>query len=382
MPDAYIVAAKRTPIGRRNGGLAALNAVDVAAETIDAVIAGTGVDPAAVDDVIFGCVTQIGAQSTNIARMAALAADLPETVPGVTIDRQCGSSQQAVHFAAQAVRAGDQDLVVTGGIEIMSRAPLGAAALLGAEAGAGLPREGALWKKRFGDNEFSQFLGAELIAMRWGISRKDMERFALESHRRALAAADAGLFDDEIHPINDVRVDECPRRGSTLEQLAGLKPVRPDGLLTAGTSSQISDGAAAVLVASERAVARHGLVPLARIAHATVVGADPIEMLSAPIPATRRLVERSGVAVEDIGLFEVNEAFASVALAWLRDIGADPVRTNVNGGAIALGHPVGASGARLMTTLVHQMRRSGTKYGMQTMCEGGGMANATLLELV
>jgi acetyl-CoA C-acetyltransferase len=382
VPDAYIVAAKRTPIGRRKGGLAAMNAVDVAAEIIDAIVAGTGLDPAALDDVILGCVTQIGAQSTNIARMAALAAGLPETVPGVTIDRQCGSSQQAVHFAAQAIRSGDQDIVMAGGIEMMSHASLGAAALLGAGAGAGLPREGALWKKRFGDCEFSQFLGAELIATRRGISRKDMERFALESHRRALAAADAGLFDDEIHPINDVRVDEGPRRGSTLEQLAGLKPVRPDGLLTAGTSSQISDGAAAVLVASERAVARHGLVPLARIAHATVVGADPIEMLSAPIPATRRLVERSGVAVEDIGLFEVNEAFASVVLAWLRDIGADPVRTNVNGGAIALGHPVGASGARLMTTLVHQMRRSGTKYGMQTMCEGGGMANATLLELV
>jgi acetyl-CoA C-acetyltransferase len=381
MPDAYLAIAKRTPVGRRKGGLAELNAVDVAADVIAAVVDDSGIDPAAIDDVILGCVTQIGAQSTNIARMAALAAGLPDTVPGVTIDRQCGSSQQAVHFAAQAIRAGDQDLVLAGGIEMMTRTTLGSAAVLGAKAGAGLPRDGERWRKRFGDSEFNQFLGAELIAQRWNISREDMEEFALESHRRAIAAIDGGLFDAEINPINGVSADEGPRRGSTREQLASLLPIRADGLLTAATSSQISDGAAAVLVASERALQRHGLTPLARIAHMAVVGSDPIEMLSGPIPATKRLVERSGIALQDVGLFEVNEAFASVVLAWLRDTGVPPDRTNTLGGAIALGHPVGASGARLMTTLVHAMRRTGTRYGIQTMCEGGGMANATLLEL-
>jgi acetyl-CoA C-acetyltransferase len=332
--------------------------------------------------VIFGCVTQIGAQSSNVARMAALAAGLPESVPGVTIDRQCGSSQQAVHFAAQAIRSGDQDLIVAGGVEMMSQSSLGAAAVLGAQAGAGLPRAGERWQKRFGDSEFSQFHGAELIASRWGISREEMEQFAIESHRRAVDAADRGLFTGETHAIKGIDADEGPRRGSTPEQLSGLKPIRPDGLLTAATSSQISDGAAAVLLASERALDQHGLTPLARIAHMTVVGADPIEMLSAPIPATRRLVEKAGVGLDEIGLFEVNEAFASVVLAWQRDTGVGADRLNVHGGAIALGHPVGASGARLMTTLVHAMRRTGTRYGLQTMCEGGGMANATLLELV
>jgi acetyl-CoA C-acetyltransferase len=381
MPDAYLAVAQRTPIGRRNGGLSGLNAVDVAADIIEAVVAKSGIDPSALDDVIFGCVTQIGAQSSNIARMAALAAGLPESVPGVTIDRQCGSSQQAVHFAAQAIRSGDQDLIIAGGVEMMSRTSLGSAAVLGAQAGAALPREGERWQKRFGDSEFSQFRGAELIAARWSISREEMERFAIESHRRALDAADRGLFAGEIHAVSGIDTDEGPRRGSTLELLAGLKSIRADGLLTAGTSSQISDGAAAVLVASERALHWHGLTPLARIAHMTVVGADPIEMLSAPIPATHRLIERAGIGLDEIGLFEVNEAFASVVLAWQRDTGVSAERTNVHGGAIALGHPVGASGARLMTTLVHSMRRTGTRYGLQTMCEGGGMANATLLEL-
>jgi acetyl-CoA C-acetyltransferase len=381
MTDAYLVAALRSPIGRRDGALSAMNAVDVAAEIIEAVVTASGVDAAAIDDVILGCVTQIGAQSSNIARMAALAAGLPESVPGTTIDRQCGSSQQAVHFAAQAIRAGDQDLVVAGGIEMMSTARLGSGAMLGAQAGAGLPREGERWKKRFGDAEFSQFLGAELIASRWRISREEMEEFALDSHRRALAASDAGLFATEIHPVGALTADEGPRRGSTREQLSALRPVRPDGLLTAATSSQISDGAAAVLVASDAALRRHQLTPLARIAGLAVVGSDPIEMLSAPIPATRRLVERAGVSLDDIGLFEVNEAFASVVLAWQRDTGVPADRTNVRGGAIALGHPVGASGARLMTTLVHAMRDTGARFGLQTMCEGGGMANATLLEL-
>jgi acetyl-CoA C-acetyltransferase len=382
VPDAYLVSALRTPIGRRKGGLADRNAVDVAAEIIDAVVTRSAVDPSAVDDVILGCVTQIGAQSTNIARTAALAAGLPDTVPGVTIDRQCGSSQQAVHFAAQAIRSGDQDIILAGGIEMMSTAALGSAAVLGAQAGAGLPRDGARWRKRFGDTEFSQFLGAEMIATRFGLTRGQLDEFALESHRRAVTAIESGAFADEIHPLDGISFDEGPRRDSTLEKLATLAPMRPDGLLTAATSSQISDGAAAVLVASERAIERHGLTPLARIRSMVVVGSDPIEMLSAPMPATHRLVERSGVLLDDIGLFEVNEAFASVVLAWLQETRVPAERTNVTGGAIALGHPVGASGARLMTTLVHAMRRRGSRYGLQTMCEGGGMANATLLELV
>jgi acetyl-CoA C-acetyltransferase len=300
----------------------------------------------------------------------------------VTIDRQCGSSQQAVHFAAQAIRSGDQDIILAGGIEMMSTAALGSAAVLGAQAGAGLPRDGARWRKRFGDTEFSQFLGAEMIATRFGLTRGQLDEFALESHRRAVTAIESGAFADEIHPLDGISFDEGPRRDSTLEKLATLAPMRPDGLLTAATSSQISDGAAAVLVASERAIERHGLTPLARIRSMVVVGSDPIEMLSAPMPATHRLVERSGVLLDDIGLFEVNEAFASVVLAWLQETRVPAERTNVTGGAIALGHPVGASGARLMTTLVHAMRRRGSRYGLQTMCEGGGMANATLLELV
>jgi acetyl-CoA C-acetyltransferase len=380
--DAYLVTALRTPIGRRKGALAARNAVDVAAEIIDATVTRSGVDPAAIDDVILGCVTQIGAQSTNIARMAALAAGLPDGVPGVTIDRQCGSSQQAVQFAAQAIRSGDQDLILAGGIEMMSSAALGSAAVLGAQAGAGMPREGKRWNERFGEAEFSQFGGAEMIAARFGITRAEMEAFAIESHKRAIAAIDSGAFAEEIYPLDGIDTDEGPRRGSTPEQLAALATVRPGGSITAATSSQISDGAAAVLVASERAIEQHGLTPLARIRSSVVIGSDPIEMLSAPMPATRRLVERSGVALDEIGLFEVNEAFASVVLAWLIDTGVPAEQTNVEGGAIALGHPVGASGARLMTTLVHAMRRRNTRFGLQTMCEGGGMANATLLELV
>ncbi|MDI1288849.1 MAG: acetyl-CoA C-acyltransferase, partial [bacterium] len=342
----------------------------------------SGVDPASIDDVILGCVTQIGAQAGNIARMAALSAGLPEAVPGVTIDRQCGSSQQAVHFAAQAIRSGDQDLVIAGGIEVMSIAQLGSAATLGAAAGAGLPRESQKWQARFGDQEFSQFRGAELIASKWGITREEMEIFALESHRRALAAADSGAFDAEIHPVNGISQDEGPRRGSTLEKLATLAPIRPDGLLTAATSSQISDGASAVLVASESACERYGLQPLARIRTLVVTGADPFEMLSAPIPATRLLLERSGLTLDEIDLYEMNEAFASVVLAWQKELGADPERINVHGGAIALGHPVGASGARLMATLVHAMHSRNVRYGLQAMCEGGGIANATLLERV
>lgn len=381
-PVAYIVGALRTPVGRRGGGLAAVHPADLLGDLIREVVQRSGVDPARIDDVIAGCVSQVGAQSTNIARVAALSAGLPESVPGVTLDRQCGSSQQAVHFAAQAIRSGDQDLVVAGGVEVMSRVPLGSSATLGASAGAGHPRQGLRWNGRFGDQEVSQFRGAELIAERWSISREEMEGFALESHRRAVAAADAGAFDEEILQVGDVRADEGPRRGSTAEALAALTPLRPDGRITAALASPISDGAAALLLASEGAVREHQLTPLVTVRATAVVGSDPIEMLSGPIPATKLIVGRSGIALDEIGRYEVNEAFASIVLAWLRETGAAPERTNPDGGALALGHPVGATGARLMTSLIHGMRRENQRYGLQTMCEGGGMANATILELV
>jgi acetyl-CoA C-acetyltransferase len=380
MADAYIVGAVRTPVGRRGGGLSGVHPADLAALVIRELVARTGVDPAAVEDVLLGCVTQMGPQSTNIARIAALSAGLPESVPGTTIDRQCGSAQQAVHFAAQAVRSGDQDLVIAGGVEVMSVAPLGSAATLGMEAGHGHPRGGAGWRERYGDQEISQFRGAELIAKHWALTREQLELFAVESHRRALAAIDDGRFEDEIVPVGEVRTDEGPRRGSTVETLAALKTLRPDGVLTAALSSPISDGAAGVLVASESAVREHGLTPLAIVRSMVVVGSDPVMMLTGPIPATERIVKRSGIALDDIGMFEVNEAFAPVVLAWQAETGVSAERTNRSGGALALGHPVGATGARLMTTMIHAMRRDGCRYGMQTMCEGGGMANATILE--
>jgi acetyl-CoA C-acetyltransferase len=380
MPEAFIVQAVRTPVGRRGGGLSAVHPNDLGAHVLRAVVEGTDLDPAAVDDVIFGCVDQIGAQAANIARNSWLAAGLPETVPGTTLDRQCGSSQQALHFAAQAVMSGVQDLVVAGGVEVMSSVPISSAALLGQREGMGFPYGGAGWERRFGGQEISQFRGAELIAEKWGVTRDAMEEFALDSHQRAITAQDAGWFTDEIAPYDGLSADEGPRRDSTLAKMATLKPLRPDGQITAAVSSQISDGASALLVASEAAVRTHGLTPLARVHAMSVVGSDPVLMLTGPIPATEAVLARAGLRLDDIDLFEVNEAFAPVVLAWLAETGASRDQTNALGGAIALGHPLGATGARLMTTLVHHLRRTGGRYGLQTMCEGGGMANATIVE--
>lgn len=380
--DAYIVEAVRTPVGRRKGGLAHVHPADLAAVVLRELVARAGVDPARVDDVYLGCVDQMGPQSGNVARMAWLTAGLPESVPGVTLDRQCGSSQQAVHFAAQAVMSGQADLVVAGGVETMTSVPLQSPVHLGAEHGMPAPWAGEGWIERYGDQEISQFRGAELIAEQWEISREEMEVYALESHRRALAAQAAGAFDDEIVPAYGVTADEGPRADSTAEKLAGLATLRPDGRITAAVASQISDGAAGLLVASEAAVAEHGLTPLARVTAMSAVGSDPVLMLSGPIPATEAVLKRAGLDLGAIDSFEVNEAFAPVVLAWLKETGADPARTNPDGGAIALGHPLGATGARLMTSLVHRLRRTGGRYGLQTMCEGGGMANATIIERV
>ncbi|MBY4213573.1 acetyl-CoA C-acyltransferase [Rhodococcus fascians] len=382
MTQAFIVGALRTPVGRRKGALADVHPADLAGHVLAGLVESTGVDPAAIDDVILGCVGQAGAQSFNIARTAVLSAGLPESVPGTTIDRQCGSSQQAVHFASQAIRSGDQDIVIAGGIEVMSLVTMGSSASLGVAAGMGHPRSGKGWAKRYGDTEISQFRGAEAIAAEWNVTRDDMEEFALRSHRLAADAVDGGVFDSEILPYGDFARDEGPRRDSSKEKLAALKVLIDGGSMTAAVSSQISDGAAALMIASERAVERHGLVPLARVHTTAMVGCDPVTMLSGPIPATASVLKRSGLDLSDISAFEVNEAFAPIVLAWQRAIGAPMDRTNVNGGAIALGHPLGATGARLMTSLVHHLQRTGGRYGLQTMCEGGGMANATVLERV
>jgi acetyl-CoA C-acetyltransferase len=379
--EAYIAGAVRTPVGRRNGGLAGLNPVDLAAHAVKELMARSGADPSAVEDVIMGCVSQIGPQSLDIARQAWLSAGLPEHVPGVTIDRQCGSSQQAVHFAAQAVLSGTQDLVVAAGVESMSVVPMGSSVMLPAEKGMPLPF-GQGWRERYGDQEISQFRGAQLVCEKWGISRAQLEEFALESHRRAVAAIDAGRFEREIAPVNGLSVDEGPRRDTSLAKMAELKPLREGWEITAATASQISDGAAAVLVASGEAVRRHGLTPRARIVALAVTGGDPVFMLTAPIPATEQVLARAGLGVDDIDVFEVNEAFAPVLIAWSADTGASLGKTNPNGGAIALGHPLGATGAVLMTKLVHELERTGGRYGLQTMCEGGGQANATVIERV
>ncbi|MGV9777383.1 acetyl-CoA C-acetyltransferase, partial [Streptosporangium sp. NPDC003464] len=372
MAEAYIVGAVRTPVGRRNGGLAGAHPADLGAHVLGELVRRTGVDPSAVDDVVFGCVDTVGPQAGDIARTCWLAAGLPQEVPGVTVDRQCGSSQQAVHFAAQAVLSGTCDLVVAGGVQNMSRVPIGYAMTAGQALGSDSPFAGSKgWWSRYGGQEVSQFRGAEMIASRWEVSRLDMEEFAYESHRRALRAVDEGRFAAEIAPYEDVAVDEGPRRDTTLEKMAALKPLVEGGRLTAAVSSQISDGAAALLVASEEAVRVHGLVPRARVHHLSVRGDDPIMMLSAPIPATAHALRRTGMSIGDIDAVEINEAFASVVLAWLKETGADPARVNPNGGAIALGHPLGATGARLMTSLLHELERTGGRYGLQTMCEGG-----------
>jgi acetyl-CoA C-acetyltransferase len=383
MPEAYIVEAVRTPVGRRGGGLASAHPADLGAHVLKALVQRSGIDPSLVEDVVFGCLDTVGPQAGDIARTSWLAAGLPEEVPGVTIDRQCGSSQQAVHFAAQAVMSGTSDLVVAGGTQSMSQIPiayssLGAAVPLGLTEG---PYAGSIgWRERYGDQPVSQFHGAELIAQKWDISREDMERFALQSHQRAAHAIDEGRFAREIAPYGDVVHDEGPRRDTTLAKMAGLKALTEGGRLTAAVSSQVSDGASAMLIASERAVAEYGLTPRARVHHLSVRGEDPIRMLSAPIPATAYALKKAGMSIDDMDLVEINEAFAPVVLAWLKETGADPAKVNVNGGAIALGHPLGATGVRLMTTLLHELERTGGRYGLQTMCEGGGQANVTIIE--
>jgi len=378
--EAFIVEAVRTPVGRRGGGLSGVHPADLGAHALKALVDRAGIDPETVDDVILGCVGPIGAQSLDIARTAWLSAGLPESVPGVTIDRQCGSSQQAAEFAAASVKAGIHDLVVAGGVEVMSMVPIGSPANPG--LGFGAPFGGAGWSRRYGDKEISQFRGAELIAERWSINREDMERFALESHRRASAAWDEGRFDREVVPFEAVSRDEGPRPDTSLEKMATLDPLTEGGTLTAAVSSQISDGAAAMLIASEDAVERYGLQPRARFHSQAVVGSDPVLMLTGPIPATEKALAKSGLSMDDIDLFEINEAFAPVVLAWQKETGAPLQRTNVNGGAIALGHPLGATGARLMTTLLHELERRRGRFGLQTMCEGGGQANATILERI
>jgi acetyl-CoA C-acetyltransferase len=383
MAEAYIVEAVRTPVGRRGGGLAAVHPADLGAHVLTALMERSGVDPAAVEDVVLGCLDTVGPQAGDIARTCWLAAGLPEEVPGVTVDRQCGSSQQALHFAAQGVLSGTQDLVVAGGVQNMSMIPIAfatrqAAEPLGLTQGPCAGSEG--WRARYGDRPVNQFAGAEMIADKWGISRRDMEEFALSSHQRAVRAIDEGRFDREVVPYGEVTTDEGPRRDTTLEKMAGLKPVVDGGRLTAAVSSQVSDGASALLIASERAVREHGLTPRARIHHLSVRGEDPIRMLSAPIPATAYALKKAGMTLADIDLVEINEAFASVVLAWLKETGADPDKVNVNGGAIALGHPLGATGTKLMTTLLHELERTGGRYGLQTMCEGGGQANVTIVE--
>ena len=383
MAEAYIVEAVRTPVGKRNGGLAAVHPADLGAHVLKALMERSGVDPAAVEDVVFGCLDAVGPQAGDIARTSWLAAGLPEEVPGTTVDRQCGSSQQAVHFAAQGVLSGTQDLVVAGGVQNMSMIPIAfatrqAAEPLGLTQGPFAGSEG--WRARYGDRPVNQFVGAETIAGKWGISRQDMEEFALRSHQRAVRAVDEGRFDREIVPYGDVTTDEGPRRDTNLEKMAGLKPVMEGGRITAAVSSQVSDGASAILLASERAVREHGLTPRARVHHLSVRGEDPIRMLTAPIPATSYALKRAGMTIDDIDLVEINEAFASVVLAWLKETGADPEKVNVNGGAIALGHPLGATGARLMITLLHELERTGGRFGLQTMCEGGGQANVTIIE--
>jgi acetyl-CoA C-acetyltransferase len=381
MPEAFIVDAVRTPVGKRNGGLAQVHPADLGAHVIRSLVERTGIDPAIVEDVYFGCVDQLGPQAGDIARTSWLVAGYPEEVPGTTIDRQCGSSQQALHFAAQAVMSGTNDVILAGGVQNMSQIPIGAALIAAEQFGFTDPLSGSEgWVARYGDQEVSQFRGAEMIAEKWNVSREDMERFALESHERAIRAQDEGRFDREIAPIVGVSADEGPRRGTSLEKMAQLPALEEGGRLTAAVASQISDGASGMLVMSERAVKEHGVSPRARVHHLSVRADSPIFMLSAPIPATAYALEKTGMSLDDIDLVEINEAFASVVLAWQQETGADPEKVNVNGGAIALGHPLGATGTRLMTTLLNELERTGGRYGLQTMCEGGGQANVTIIE--
>jgi len=379
MRDAVIVEAVRTPTGKRNGGLAGVHPADLSAHVLEALASRSGLDPALVDDVIWGCVSQIGEQSFDIARTAVLSAGWPDSVPGTTVDRQCGSSQQAVHFAAAGVISGQYDVAVAGGVEVMSRVPMGSSFTANPL--------GERYVARYGADFPNQGIGAEMIADQWGLSRQQLDEFALASHEKAAAAIDGGRFQGQIAPVSTpdgvVDTDEGVRRGGTLDKLAALKPAfQVDGKVTAANSSQISDGSAAVLVTTSEKAAQLGLTPLVRVHTAVLAGAPPMPMLTGPIPATRKALARSGLRMDEIGAVECNEAFASVPLAWLAELGAEDKTLNPNGGAIALGHPLGGSGARLMTTLVHHMRDNGIRYGLQTMCEGGGQANATILELL
>lgn len=389
MAAAYIVDARRTAGGKRGGAVRDWHPADLGAAVLNALVERSGIDPAAVEDVITGCVSQIGEQSFHVGRNMVMASRLPDSVPAVTIDRQCGSSQQALHFAAQAVMSGTQDVVIAAGIESMTRVPMGTPVILPMQAGIGQGPWSKTILDRYGVTEFSQFTGAEMIAERYGMSREELDTFALGSHRKAEAAIAAEAFADEIVPLEVTDADghrhlhtrdEGVRAGATMEGLADLKTLKPDGVITAGNASQICDGASGALIVSERALKEHGLTPMARIDNLTVTAGDPVIMLMEPIPATRRALDRAGRSIGDIDLYEVNEAFAPVPLAWLRELEADPDRLNVNGGAIALGHPLGASGTKLMATLVHALKARGQRFGLQTMCEGGGIANVTIVE--
>lgn len=382
MAEAYIVDAVRTPVGKRGGSFSQTHPADMGAHAMKAVVERTGIDPAAVEDVMFGCLDNMGPQAGDIARTAWLAAGLPQTVPGVTIDRQCGSGQQAVHFAATGVMAGVNDMVVAGGVQNMSMVPIGAAMDV---SHLGLDIEDPFttsegWVARYGKQEVSQFRGAEMIAEKWGLEREDMEAFAFESHNRAITAIDEGRFENEIVPVGDFAVDEGPRRGGSIEKMAQLATLQEGGRITAAMASQLSDGAAALLVCSEQALKDHNLTPRARIHHLSVRGDDPIYMLTGPIEATRYAMEKTGMSIDDIDLFECNEAFAPVPMAWMHEHNIPHEKVNVNGGAIALGHPLGCTGARLMITLLNELERTGGRFGLQTMCEGGGQANVTILE--
>lgn len=389
MPEAYIVEAMRTAGGRRGGRLAGWHPADLGGAVVDAVLDRTGIDPAAVDDVVLGCVSQAGEQAFQLGRNVVFASRLPDSVPAVTIDRQCGSSQQAIQFAAQAVMSGTQDVVLAAGVESMTRVPMGSNFLLHKQAGIGSGPFSAKIQNRYGVAEFSQFTGAQMMADKYGLSREDMDAYALSSHRKAAAATNGGAFADEIVSVEIVgedganhlhATDEGIRYDATPESIASFRTIAEGGTITAANASQIADGASAVLIVSERALKAHGLTPLARIHNVTVTAGDPVIMLEEPIPATARALQRAGMALDEIDLFEVNEAFASVPMAWLQATGADPARLNVNGGAIALGHPLGATGTKLMATLVHALRARGLRYGLQTMCEGGGIANVTIVE--
>ncbi len=380
--EAYVIDAVRTPIGKRGGALAGVHPADLGAAALRGLLGRNAIDPGNVDDVIFGCVDAIGPQAGNIARTAWLAAGYPEEVPGVTVDRQCGSSQQAINFGAQAIMSGTAEVIVAGGVQNMSAIPISAAMLAGKEYGFDSPFVGAKgWDHRYGTGEVSQFNGAQLIAEKWDISREDMERWALRSHERARKAIAEGSFDREIVPVGDFWIDEGPRETS-LEKMAGLKPLSEGSRLTAAVASQISDGASATLLASDWAVAEYGLKPRARIHHVSARGADPIYMLTAPIPATKWALEQTGLTIDDIDVVEINEAFASVVLAWLKETGANPDKVNVHGGAIALGHPLGATGAKLFATLLNELERVNGRYGLLTICEGGGTANVTIIERI